>query len=181
MRLPVLSLDEMTPEQRAVYDATVAGKRGRMPAPAEAWLHAPGMAMPAQALGEYIRYGSSLPPALNEMAILITARHWTSHYEWFAHRRIAEAAGLDPAIINAIRDRHDPPIEDPNARVIYDYAMTLHRTHRVPLALHEAMLAAWGERGVVDLVGACGYYGLVSMTLNAFDVELPDGTVSELT
>jgi 4-carboxymuconolactone decarboxylase len=180
MRLPTLTPDQMTAEQRAVHDSIVAGKRGRMPPPAEAWLHSPEFAMRAQAVGEYIRYDSALPPDLNEIAILVTARHWTSHYEWFAHRRLAEAAGLSPAIIDAIRDRRDPEIADARARVIYDYAHTLHTTRNVPQHLHDAMVAAWGERGVVDIVGACGYYTLVSMTLNGFDVQLPDGAVSEL-
>jgi 4-carboxymuconolactone decarboxylase len=181
MRLPTLTPDVMTAEQRAVHDSIVAGKRGRMPPPAEAWIHSPDFAMRAQSVGEYIRFDSALPPDLNEIAILVTARHWTSHYEWFAHRRLAEAAGLPASIIDAIRDRRDPDIADPHARVIYDYAQTLHTTRTVPQSLHDAMVDAWGERGVVDVVGACGYYTLVSMTLNAFDVQLPDGAVSELT
>ena len=180
MRLPKLAPEQMSAAQRAVHDATVAGKRGRMPPPAEAWLHSPEFAMRAQAVGEYIRFESSIPPDLNEIAILVTARYWTSHYEWYAHRRLAEAAGLDPAIIDAIRDRRDPDIADPRARVLYDYAHTLHTTRDVPQELHDRMVEHWGERGVVDVVGACGYYALVSMTLNAFDVRLPDGAVSEL-
>ncbi len=181
MRLPVIPADAMNDAQRAVYDAIVSGKRGRVPPPALAWLHSPGLAIHAQAMGEYIRYDSSLPAKWNEMAILITARHWTSHYEWYAHRRIAEAAGLDAAIINAIRDRQAPVLPDAGAQAIYDYASALHRDRAVSQALHDAMVAAWGERGVVDLVGACGYYTFVSMTLNGFDVGLPDGAVSELT
>lgn len=180
MRLPVIPPDQMTPAQRAVYDATVSGKRGRMPPPAQAWLHAPEFAMRAQALGEYIRYESSIPADLNEVAILVTARHWTSHFEWYAHRKLAEAAGLPREIIEAIRDRREPPFTDPRARIIWEYATTLHETRTIPQDLHDRMVAAWGEAGVVDVVGACGYYTLVSMTLNGFDVGLPDGEVSEL-
>ena len=180
MRLPMITLVEMTAEQRAVHDATVSGQRGRMTPPVEAWLHSPELAQRAQSLGEFIRYGTSLPPALNEMAILVTAKYWGSHYEWFAHRRIAEAAGLDAAVIDAIRDGVEPPLGDAGARAVFDYAMALHRTKQVPRALHEAMVAVFGTRGVVELVGVCGYYTLVSMTLNAFDVPLPAGEISEL-
>lgn len=180
MRLDVIPTEAMTEAQRAVHDAVVSGKRGRMPPPALAWLHSPGLAMPAQAMGEHIRFGSSLPAKWNEMAILITARHWTSHFEWYAHRRIAEAAGLEVPIIEAIRDRRPPVLPDEGVQAIYDYVSALHRDRNVSQALHERMVAAWGAQGVVDLVGACGYYTFVSMTLNAFDIGLPEGEVSEL-
>jgi 4-carboxymuconolactone decarboxylase len=180
MRLPVLTPEQMSAEQHGVFAATVAGKRGRMTPPVEMWLHSPGLAAHAQALGAFIRYDTALPPAVSEMAILITGRHWDAKFEWFAHRSIAMAAGLDPAIIDAIRDRRVPEFHDAGMRAVYDYATTLHRTRQVPQALHDAMVAAWGERGVVDLVGLLGYYTLVSMTLNAFEVPLPEGEVSEI-
>ena len=180
MRLTKLAPADMTEAQRAVRAATIAGKRGTIPPPTEAWLHSPEMAQRAQHLGEFIRYDTSLPPALNEMAILITARYWTSHYEWYAHRRLALAAGLDVAIIDAIRDGRAPQLDDAGAQAIYDYTTSLHRSRQVSQAQHDAVVAAYGERGVVELVGVCGYYTLVSMTLNAFVVPLPDGEVSEL-
>ena len=104
MRITPPTYEQMTPEQRAVHDAAVAGKRGRMPPPGLAWIHSPEMAMRVQHLGEFIRYDTIFGPALVEVAILVTAKHWRSHYEWWAHRRLAEAANLDAAIINAIRD-----------------------------------------------------------------------------
>ena len=180
MRLPIIAEDEMTEDQAAVHAATVSGLRGRMTPPVEAWLHSPDLAQRGQSLGEFIRYGTSLPPPLNEMAILVTAKHWGSAYEWYAHRRIAEKAGLDARVIDAIRDGVEPPLGDAGAQAIYDYASALHRTKRVSQAQHDAMVAAWGKRGVVELVGVCGYYTLVSMTLNAFEVPLPEGEVDEL-
>jgi 4-carboxymuconolactone decarboxylase len=180
MRLPVIDPAEMNAEQQAVRAATIAGKRGRMPPPAEMWLHSPQLADRAQRLGEFIRYETSLPAHLSEMAILVTAKFWNSHYEWYAHRKLALEAGLDPAIIDAIRDGRDPRLTDPGARAIYDYAATLHRTHNVPQHMHDAVVAAFGPRGVVEVVGTCGYYTLVSMTLNAFEVGLPPGETSEL-
>lgn len=180
MRLPILTPAEMTQDQRAVYDATVAGKRGRMTPPVEMWLHSPALADRAQSLGAFIRYETVLPPAWNEMAILITGRHFTAKFEWYAHRKIAIEAGLDPAIADAIRDGRTPDLTDPAAQAIYDYASTLLRTHQVPQILHDAMVTHWGIRGVVDLVGLLGYYSLVSLTLNAFDIPLPEGAVSEI-
>src|SRR5262249_40429304 len=99
---------------------------------------------------------------------------------WFAHRRLALAAGLDAAVIDAILQRRTPHLADARARAIYDYAITLHRTRTVPQALHDAVVASFGEAGVVELVGILGYYPLVSMTLNALAIGLPEGEVSEL-
>jgi len=132
MRLKVLTESEMSDAQKAVVEATVKGKRGRVPPPALAWLHSPEYANRAQAVGEFIRYDTVFGARLVEIAILVTARYWTAHYEWWAHRRLAEAAGLDGAVIDAIRDRRDPPLPDPKERVIYDYAKTLHETKTIP-------------------------------------------------
>ena len=180
MRVPILEPNQMTPAQRAAYDATVAGKRGRMAPPHMAWLHSPEFCDRAQRVGEFIRFDTCLPPALLEMAILITGRHWGSHYEWYAHRKLAEAAGLDGAVIDAIRDGRAPVLKDAGARAIYDYATTLLRTRTVSQAQHDAVVAVFGTRGVVELVGTIGYYSLVSFTLNAFDVGLPAGEKSEI-
>jgi 4-carboxymuconolactone decarboxylase len=180
MRLPILDPATLDEAQLKARDAAISGKRGRMPPPAEMWLYSPELANRAQALGEFIRFDTSLGAAMAELAILVTARHWSSHYEWYAHKRLALQAGLDPAIIDAIRDRRTPDFADAKARSIYDYASALH-LNGVTQPLHDAMVAAWGPKGVVEVVGICGYYTLVSMTLNAFEVPLPEGETSELT
>src|SRR5215468_10476850 len=118
MRVATIALEHMTPEQRLAHEEVVAGARGRMPAPMRAWIHSPEMAGHAQKLGAFLRYGTSLPPTLSELAILVTARHWTSHYEWYAHKRIALASGMDPEIIDAIRDRRTPDFDDPKGKMI---------------------------------------------------------------
>ena len=175
MRIRTIGVEDMTTSQRAAYDEVVAGVRGRMPAPMRAWIHSPEMASRAQRLGGLLRYQTSLPPRLSELAILVTARHWTAHYEWFAHRREAEKAGLESAIIAAIAERRDPPFADEPARLVYAYSKALHETHGVAQPLHDAAVGLLGEQGVVELVGILGYYTLVAMTLNAFDIGLPAG------
>jgi 4-carboxymuconolactone decarboxylase len=180
MRLRDLQPDEMSDAQRRVAEAAAAGKRGRVPAPLRAWLHSPELGDRAQRLGEFLRYDTSLGPYLSELAILVTARHWTAHYEWYAHKREGLKAGIEPEVIAAIAERRQPPLVDPRAVAVYDYSRTLHETHRVPAAVHEAALAALGERGLVELVGLLGYYTLVAMTLNGFDIGLPEGEAIEL-
>lgn len=180
MRISTIDAEAMTPEQKRTADEATSGKRGRMPAPLGAWIHSPEFGARAQRLGEFLRYETSLGPALSELAILVTARHWTSHYEWFVHKREAQKAGLDPAVIAAIAERRKPAFADPRAAAVYDYATALIETHAVPQPIHEAAVAALGEAGTVELVGVLGYYALVSMTLNAFEIGLREGEVQEL-
>lgn len=180
MRLRDLQPDEMNDAQRRVAANTTAGKRGRVPAPVRAWMHSAEMADRAQSLGEFLRYDTSLGPYLSELAILVTARFWSAHYEWYAHKREGLAAGIEPAVIDAIATRDVPVFPDAKAKVVYDYVTTLHRDHEIPTDLHEAAVESLGETGVVELVGLIGYYSLVAMTLNAFEIGLPPGEVTDL-
>jgi 4-carboxymuconolactone decarboxylase len=180
MRITLLSPDGMSADQKSVYDEAVAGKRGAAPAPMMAWLNSPEMARHATRLGEQLRFNTMFPPQLSEIAILVTARHWTAHYEWWAHKRLALKGGLDVAITDAIRDRRTPAFDDPKAQMIYDVAKSLHEGHGLARPLYDAATALLGERGLVEIIGLCGYYTMVSMTLNTFEFGLPDGEVSEL-
>ncbi|MCA9823526.1 MAG: carboxymuconolactone decarboxylase family protein [Dehalococcoidia bacterium] len=174
-RLTPLDLDNLDPEQQRVADEIRSGPRGGLRGPFDAWLRAPGLAEHAQKVGAYVRYNSSLPRDLNELAILLTGKHWRAQFEFWAHSRLAIEAGLDPAIVEAVRTGQQPPFTRDEERVIYDFVTEYYATGRVSDANYERARAAFGEAGVVDLVGACGYYSLVSMTLNVFEVELPEG------
>ena len=145
-----------------------------------AWLNSPEMAVHATRLGAFLRYDTSMPAKLSEIAILVTARHWTSHYEWYAHKRLALAGGMDIAIIEDIRHRRVPTFDDPRGKVIYEVSRALHETHQVPQPLYDEAIKLLGERGLVEVIGLCGYYTMVSMTLNTFEFELPDGEEREL-
>ncbi|WP_071917274.1 carboxymuconolactone decarboxylase family protein [Bradyrhizobium japonicum] len=180
MRIRDIARDDMTQAQRRVTDEAVSGKRGRMPAPLRAWIHSPELGQRAQKLGELLRYDTVLGSRLSELAILVTARFWTSRYEWFAHRSEALKAGLEPDIIEAIAAHSEPHFSDARSRVVYDYARQLHQTHEIPSDLHAAAVRELGDQGVVELVGLLGYYTLVAMTLNAFEIGLPAGAESEL-
>jgi 4-carboxymuconolactone decarboxylase len=180
MRLKLISPDEMSADQKQTYDESIASKRGKPPPPMLAWLNSPEMARHATRLGAVLRFDTMFPAALSEIAILVTARHWTSHYEWYAHKRLALQGGLDIKIIDDIRDRRTPAFSDPKARMVYDVAKSLHEGHGVTQPLYDAAIALLGERGLVEIIGLGGYYTMVSMTLNTFEFELPEGEVSEL-
>lgn len=175
-RLPALAREDMTPEQRRVHDEIVGGPRGRIEGPHRAWLHSPALADPAQRLGAYVRFDSRLTPRQRELAILVTGAHHRAEYEWYAHVRFAHAAGLPERVTEAIRQGETPALDDPAERVVHRVAFELNRHHRLSTETHDEAVALLGLAGLVDLVGTVGYYGLVSLTLNAFEVPTPDGS-----
>lgn len=173
-RFAPLTPQTMTPEQKAIADAIVAS-RGSMNGPFNAWLRHPELADRLQKLGEQIRYHSSLPGALNEFAILITARHWTSQFEWYAHYPLAMKAGLAPAIAADLAAGKRPAGMSDDEAAVFDFSKALHDSGNVDDATYERVLGRFGEKGVVDLIAVNGYYDLVSMTLNVARVSVPAG------
>lgn len=179
-RLQPPSLEQMTPEQRAVHDDIVSGPRGKLQGPLAVWLTSPELADKAQRLGRFCRFETSLPPQLSELAILVTGRFWGAEFEWWAHKRIGLEAGLDPQLVEAVRQRRVPEFAGDDQRIVYDVATQLHRDHRISDRTYSEAVELLGETGVVELVGILGYYTLISMTLNAFQVPLPAGAEPEL-
>lgn len=179
-RLPDPDPATLSPEQKRVYDTIVAGPRGRVRGPLAVWLQRPDLADRAQALGRYCRYDSSLPPRLSELAILVTAKIWGAEFEWFAHAPLARDGGLPEAVIDAIRTGAEPSFAADDEAVVYAVARTLNDTRKLPQDLYDRAVAVLGVGGVVDLIGVLGYYSLVSMTLNAFEVDLPAGAEPQL-
>jgi len=176
-RFPELRRSEMSPEQQRVADSITAGPRGKLIGPFNAWLRSPELADRLQKVGEYIRFNSSLPTRLNELAILVTARSWGSQFEWWAHARFALDAGLDAAIVDAIAAGRRPERMAADETIIYDFCTELRREKKVSNATYEAMRGAFGEQGIVDVIAASGYYDIVSMTLNVAEIPMPPGAV----
>ena len=190
-RFKLIPPEALTPEQKALADAIRAGPRaalknsaaskpGPLGGPFNVLLRSPGVGNIIQKLGEEIRFRSSLPSKLNEFAILITARQWTSQYEWFAHCRLALEAGLDPAIAQDIAHGRRPAKMDADETIVYDFSRELHETRGVSDATYQAALGRFGERGVMDLIAVNGFYVLVSMCLNVDRTPLPDGQKAPL-
>ena len=174
-RIPLPAPEDMNPEQLAVYRKVVSGPRGRMQGPLRAAIHNPELADRWQALGELLRYRTSLSPRLSEIAILVTARCCDSPFEWYAHRKEAEKAGLERDIIEAILARARPAGLGDDDAIVHDYALELNRTRSVSGPTHALALARLGTRTVVELTALVGYYTMVAMTLNAHEIPLPEG------
>jgi 4-carboxymuconolactone decarboxylase len=178
-RFSTLTPETMTAEQKRVADAIQSGPRGAgLRGPFNALLRSPELCDLVQRVGAFVRFKSSIPPRLNEMAIIMAGRKWSALYEFYAHRRLALEAGLSPAIADAIAANRRPEGMAADEATVYDFVAELLATGHVSDASFARVTDAFGERGVVDLVGAVGYYSLVSMTLNVARVPLPDGVPS---
>ena len=174
-RPPELDLTELSDDQKRIHDEILSGPRGIVEGPLRVWLQSPGLADRAQALGAFCRYGTALPERLSELAILVTGAYWRSGFEWAIHCPIALKAGLTQEQVDAIRLGQRPRFDDEETRIIYDVAHTLHRKKRIDPALYNEAVETFGVVAVVDLIGILGYYTLISMTINAFEVPVPAG------
>lgn len=175
-RMPDIVYAELNADQRRVHDAITAGPRGQVQGPLRVWLQSADLADRAQALGAFCRFGTSLPPRLSELAILVMGAYWRAGFEWFAHAPIAIKAGIDPAAVEAIRTGKPPNLAPPDEAAVYAFAHELLTTRDVSEPTYRRAFAQLGQKGVVELVGILGYYGLISMTIKAFEVPLPAGT-----
>jgi 4-carboxymuconolactone decarboxylase len=171
-RFTPLDQQTLTEAQRQVIDEVRAGRRGTVPANVVAWLPHPDLARRAAHLGELVRYGTSLPPQLSELAILVVARHWSCGYEWAVHASEAARAGVPDAVIAALGHGETPSLS-PRESVVLGFARELMSAGRVTDATWRQAMAELGETGVVDLVAVVGYYTFVAFTLNAREVPVP--------
>jgi 4-carboxymuconolactone decarboxylase len=175
IRRPIdIDLAALNARQRAAHDAILAGPRGVVEGPLRVWLLSPDLADRAQSLGAFCRFGTTLAPDLSELAILVTGAFWRAGFEWHVHAPIAERAGIAPAAIEAMRTGKTPDLKG-EQEIVYRFSRTLLETHAVEDDIYEAAVRALGLTGVVELVGLLGYYSLISMTIKAFKVPVPEG------
>ncbi len=173
-RIPLPSVDSMSAAQKQVYEQIIAGPRGRLIGPLRAALHKPELAQRWQSFGAILRYDTCFPKLLNELAIILTARRWNSQVEWFVHAQAALDAGLPSEIIEAIKNGLPPTFSCQQQYLVYEYVRQLQQTGNVENVIYDAVLQHWDVVGVVELTALVGYYTMVSMTLNAHYIPVPD-------
>jgi 4-carboxymuconolactone decarboxylase len=176
-RVPVLTDEQLNPTQRALLEAMRSGPRGQSLAirgPFAAFLHAPVFGDLAQRLGAHCRYRTTLPPRLSETAILCTARMWRAQFEWYAHEPMALKAGVSERTVRDIKAGRAPKTAPKDERAIYDFVQELYKTRRVSDRTYKRVRAVLNDEAMVELVGVLGYYTLISMTLNVFQMLPPD-------
>lgn len=179
-RFPRLTPETMTPAQREVAAEISAGPRGEVRGPFIALIHDPELARRMQQLGEYLRWGSKLPPKLIELAVLVTARRWTCQHEWYMHEKLARKEKLDPGIVAAIAEDREPEAMSSDEAAVYAYCREAHATGRVGDAAFAAVRARFGLEGALELLALCGYYSLMAMVLNTAGMPLPDHAAAPL-
>ena len=179
-RMPEIPADKMTDAQKKAAVDFAEGRGYAVRGPFAAMLRSPEVMLRAKAMGDYLRYKSTIPPRLNEFAILITARQWGQNYEWQAHRPIAEKAGLNPEIAQAVADGRHPAGMAADEEVVFDFCSELHTNRSVSDATYQRALEKFGEQGIIDLTAVNGYYSFNAMILNVARTALPKGAKAEL-
>jgi 4-carboxymuconolactone decarboxylase len=180
-RFKPLTTEEMTPPQKALMDLLVSGKiEGGTRGPLNVLLRSPDLGEGILRYGAYERFHAPLPAKLNELTALITIRHWTTQFPWYAHHRAATQAGLSEAVISAIAEGKRPAGLQPDEQAVYNFCAELLRTTQMSDATFNAAKLQLGERGVVEIMGVMGYYQTVAMLLNTDRYALPDGVAPEL-
>jgi 4-carboxymuconolactone decarboxylase len=179
-RFKPLTYDEMTPAQRTMLQHLLQGPRGGADGPFNVLLRSPEMGDLGQQFGAATRFATTVPRKLYELAIIVTARHWTSQFEWTAHHRAALQAGISPAVADAIAEGRRPSAMPRDEEAVYNFATELLETKQVSDATFGAAKNLLGERGVVELIDVMGWYGTVSMLLNVDRYPLPEGSKPEL-
>jgi len=178
-RLPPIPEAQMSAAQLEAL-AEFREIRGDLSGPWQAIIRSPEMLNPLRALSDYLRFNSSLPPRLSEFVIIITAREWTSQYEWNAHHRLAMRGGLSPEIAAALAEGRRPEGMAADEAAVYDFCIELHRNRSVSDATYARALEMFGEQGIMDMIGLSGWYTLVSMVLNTARVPLPENATQRL-
>jgi len=179
-RMPPISADKLTDAQKKAAEAFAEGRGYQIRGPFVPLVRSPEVMLRAKAMGDYLRFKSTLGPRLNEMVILITAREWTQQYEWNAHRPEAMKAGLRAEIADAIADGRRPSGMAEDEEVAYDMATEILRLKRVSDATYGRAVAKFGEQGVIDLLGVIGYYNFLAIVMNATRTAMPANVAEPL-
>ncbi|HEU0063291.1 MAG TPA: carboxymuconolactone decarboxylase family protein [Hyphomicrobiaceae bacterium] len=179
-RMPEIPADRMTEAQKKAASEFAEGRGYAVRGPFAAMLRSPEVMLRAKAMGDYVRFKSTIPARLNELAIIITARQWSQNYEWQAHRPLAEKAGLRSEIAQAIADGRRPTGMSADEEIVYDFSMELYANKSVSDATYQRAVEKFGEQGIIDLTAANAYYSFNAMMLNVARTALPAGAKAEL-
>lgn len=173
-RMPALAEDQLTGDQQEALAEIRSGPRGNAVGPFVPLLRSPRLMTQLQRVGEYLRFGSPLDRRLFEMTILLVARHWDQQFEWSFHQPLALQAGLSPAVVDAIAHGRRPEGMDEGENAVWDVLDALHREHGVPDETYDRALRVLGEAGLVEVVGAAGYYTTLAMVMVTTRTAAPD-------
>ena len=183
-RLSFLRRDQLDEDQAGVWDSLIESRGGGvnlfdpdggLVGPFNSWVHAPRVGRRLSSLGAHLRFRTSLDRRLSEIAICTVGAHWQSEFEFWAHAPMAIEHGVAESVIDALRAGEMPEFERDDERIVHSVVHQLLNARRVDADTYAAAADLVGEQGLVELAATIGYYCLVSMTLNLFEVALPEG------
>ncbi len=180
-RLAKKTYDDLSNEQKKLFDQIIETRKitpaGQIGGPFDAWLLNAEMGSRIVGLGGMFRFKTSVDRRYVELTILVTGQFWQAQFEWYAHEPMALKAGVPQQVVDAIKAGELPVFEHEADRISHALCTELHQNHRVSDVTYNAAVTQFGEQGVAELINLAGYYTMVSMTLNTFNVPLPDGAV----
>ncbi len=176
LRIEPVKPDEMNDLQRKIADEIAKGPRGRVGELMLLWLHSPVLADLTQKLGAYFRSGTSLPPHIMEMIILLVAHHWDCEYEWVNHEPLARAKGLKPEIIDAISRGAVPVFTDPSEKAAYDFTTSMLKNHQASDQVLDEVQSVLGKNGFIDMSILIGHYVHGAIVGKGAGLRRPPGT-----
>jgi 4-carboxymuconolactone decarboxylase len=174
-RMPPIPVDKLSDAQKKAIAEFKTARSVDISGPFVPLLRSPEVMSRARAMGDYLRFKSSLPPRLSEFVILLTSRRWTQQYEWHAHQPLAVQGGLRAAITTAIAEGRRPEGMAEDEEAVYALWDEVQRNQSVSDATYAKAIARIGEQGVIDVLGITGYYTMLAMVMNTTRTPLPDG------
>ena len=175
-RFSPVSLEQLNDVQKRVAKRVLEVSSAGLGGPYAILLRSPVLLERYLGMTDYLRFETSLPKRLNELAILIEARLWDAQYEWWAHHPIAVRAGLAPEIAEEIRNGRRPPSMQEDEEIVYDVVTELLRDRNLTDVTFELAKQILGEQPTIDLIAVAGFYMMVSSVLIAGRVVPPDGS-----
>ena len=174
-RMPPIPADKWTDMQKKAAEEITSGPRKELVGPFIPLLRSPEYMSRLQKVGEYLRYKTNLGSNISEFIILLIARQWTQQFEWYSHASLALKAGIKPETIKAISEARRPSEMTPDETMVYEFVGELRARQSVSDPVYAQIVNRFGEQGVIDIAGLCGYYTLLGMLMNTTRTPMPPG------
>jgi 4-carboxymuconolactone decarboxylase len=174
-RFPQLAMDQLNDKQRPLGEQIMKVSKVGLGGPYNPMLRSPVFGQKMFDLLYYLRWQTSVPLKLNELAILIIARQWRSQVEWFAHAPLAIKAGLSPEIVAELKTNRRPSNMPPEESVVFDFVTELTAKHAVSNETFDRAKQLLGEQQIVDLTAVAGTYITIAMILAMAEESVPPG------
>jgi 4-carboxymuconolactone decarboxylase len=170
-RIEDVERDKLSTQQQEIYDTIMRDRpRPKLSGPFSVWIHTPGLCEPSNAIANFFRHDCKLEQRLVELTILTVCRHATAKYAWSAHEPLARKAGLEPDVIDAIRNRKTPNFRRDDEKTIHEIATELLTTGTLGTATFNRAIAAFGQEQLIEAVSCVGLYSMVGLIINTFEI-----------